>query len=507
MKAKRWVVLRRLSQTSFLLLFVYVLWSTTYPLNGPISPQLLFKINPLVMIFTSISERVVLPGIAIAAAVLALTVLLGRFFCGWLCPLGSTADLVGCFRGKGERGREEIDSVNTKLKKPKFFLLAAITVFALTGLQLAWIFDPLATFARFVSLNLIPTVTFAVDKSFAWVISNFNLRGPVYDLYRSLKSSLLGINIHFFSHSFAIFIFFAAICGSALYVPRLWCRCLCPLGAIYAMTAKAALMSRTVSECKNCKTCKSNCRMGAIRDDSSYSRGECILCMDCIYDCPTNITRFAWPLPKKIRPVSGVSTAHKEGIERRDFLLLSILAVSSLGFRFDLLRSRRERNVIRPPAALEEDEFINRCVRCGNCMKVCPTNGLQPVSFQSGLQGVWTPQLVPEIGYCEYNCTLCGRTCPTGAIRRLSLEQKHAAVLGLAKIDRSICIPWKENRQCVVCEEHCPTPDKAIKLKTDIVDGVTVLRPLVDGNLCVGCGICQTKCPTSPIRSIKVSPF
>ena len=508
MKIKGWVVLRRISQTVFLILFVYILWSTTYPLDGPLSPQLLFKINPLIMMFTSISERIILPGIIFAAAMLALTMVFGRFFCGWLCPLGSTADLVGCFRRRNGKAREEVDSLNAGVRKPKFLLLSMIALFAVAGIELAWVFDPMVIFARFISLNLIPSVTFAADRSFAWLISSFSLHGPVYDLYRALKPSLLGINIYFFSHSFVIFLFFAAICGSALAIPRLWCRSLCPLGAIYAVTAKTALLGREVSACENCGKCRSSCRMGAIRDDSSYAKGECILCMDCIYDCPTNITRFAWPLHEnEIRPAAGGSTAHKEGITRRDFLLLSTLGISSLGFNFNLRHIRRQRSVIRPPAALEEEEFINRCIRCGNCMKVCPTNGLQPVSFQSGFQGVWTPQLVPEIGYCEYNCTLCGKTCPTGAIRSLSLAEKHAANLGLAKVDRSLCIAWTGNRQCMVCEEHCPTPDKAIKLKRDTVKGKEVLRPLVDGNLCVGCGICQTKCPTSPIRAIRVIPF
>lgn len=480
MRTKRLVVLRRISQTAFSLFFVYILWSTTYPLDGPLSPQLLFKIDPLIMIFTSISERTALPGIIFAAAMLALTLVFGRFFCGWLCPLGSTADLVGCFRRKGKKGREEIDAANAKLRKPKFLLLIAITVLAAAGLQLAWVFDPLAIFARFISLNLIPAATFAA-----------------YVVYRPLKS-VLGINAYYFSHSLAIFAFFAAICGLAIAVPRLWCRSLCPLGAIYALTAKAALLNRTVKECKDCKKCKSVCRMGAIRDDSGYAKGECILCMDCVYDCPANITRFEW---------SGAAPADKEGITRRDFLILSTLGISSLGFNFNLRHLRKQRSVIRPPAALEEEEFINRCIRCGNCMKVCPTNGLQPVSFQSGFQGVWTPQLVPEIGYCEYNCTLCGKTCPTGAIRSISLDQKHDTGLGLAKVDRSICIAWAEEKQCIVCEEHCPIPEKAIKLKRDLTGGREVLKPLVDGNLCVGCGTCQNKCPTRPVRAIKVTPF
>jgi len=129
------------------------------------------------------------------------------------------------------------------------------------------------------------------------------------------------------------------------------------------------------------------------------------------------------------------------------------------------------------------------------------TNGLQPAIFESGLQGMWTPHLVPEIGYCEYTCTLCGEVCPTGAIPKLSVEEKKRTKLGIAKVDRSKCLAWSQNTQCIVCEEHCPVANKAIK----IVEG-GVLKPFVDPELCIGCGICQNKCPARPERAIKVLP-
>ena len=182
MKTKRWAVLRRISQTVFFFLFIYVLWSTTYPLNGGISPQVLFKIDPLIMIFTSLSEKVLLPGMIIATTMLALTLIFGRFFCGWLCPLGTAIDASGHFRKRSKKRMKEIDDVNAKARKPKFILLLLIAVFALAGLQLAWVFDPLAIFTRFVSLNLIPAVTLAANKGFEWLIQTFNLHGAVYDL-------------------------------------------------------------------------------------------------------------------------------------------------------------------------------------------------------------------------------------------------------------------------------------------------------------------------------------
>jgi formate hydrogenlyase subunit 6/NADH:ubiquinone oxidoreductase subunit I len=143
-------------------------------------------------------------------------------------------------------------------------------------------------------------------------------------------------------------------------------------------------------------------------------------------------------------------------------------------------------------------------------MRVCIANGLQPTWFEAGLEGMWSPVLVSRIGYCEYNCTLCGQVCPTGAIRRLSLQEKKKVKIGLAEIDRSRCLPWKGQSDCIVCEEHCPTPKKAIVLRKEqgmTMDGEIKLfnRPYVDEGLCIGCGICETRCPLTDRGAVYVT--
>ena len=191
-------------------------------------------------------------------------------------------------------------------------------------------------------------------------------------------------------------------------------------------------------------------------------------------------------------------------ISRRNFLFIifgSLLALGAKPQGGPWLK--REMTIIRPPGALAEEDFVNRCVRCGNCMKVCPTNALHPVTLQAGIEGIWTPQILPEIGYCEYKCVLCGRTCPTGALPALTPEKKSKTKLGTAAIDRSLCLPWAEGKECLVCQEHCPVSEKAIKFDT-YAGGLA--KPYVDPYLCVGCGICQNKCPVRPARAIKVSP-
>ena len=142
-------------------------------------------------------------------------------------------------------------------------------------------------------------------------------------------------------------------------------------------------------------------------------------------------------------------------------------------------------------------------------MKVCLTNGLQPSLFEAGLEGIWTPRFDFHIGYCQYYCTLCGQVCPTGALTELTQEEKKRTKIGLAYFDKNRCLPYAQGVECIVCEEHCPTPDKAIKF--EIADVKTKLgmrkikHPVVDLDLCIGCGICEYKCPLEDQPAIIVT--
>lgn len=167
-------------------------------------------------------------------------------------------------------------------------------------------------------------------------------------------------------------------------------------------------------------------------------------------------------------------------------------------------------DLIRPPGAKGEDEFLSRCIRCGECMKVCPTNAIQPAFAEGGIAGLWTPVLKMKLGYCEYECNLCSQVCPTQAIEQSGLEKKQQIRIGTAFFDRNRCLPWASARTCIVCEEHCPTPKKAIwfqEVQAMTPDGTmaTVKQPHVNPDLCIGCGVCENKCPINDRRGVHVT--
>ena len=221
-------------------------------------------------------------------------------------------------------------------------------------------------------------------------------------------------------------------------------------------------------------------------------------------DCPSEAVAFRWQV-RSWRP------AQQREYDPARRQLLGVLGLTAAGVALagvEPVTARQPATMIRPPGA-DTPEFSTLCVRCGACVRVCPTQGLQPSLFEGGVQNVLTPRLLPRLGYCSFACNACGQVCPTGAIPPLELEEKQQAVMGLASINRDRCLPWAYDIPCIVCEESCPVADKAIRLEEVQVlgpagDGMLLQRPRVLQELCVGCGICEFQCPMGGEAAIRV---
>jgi ferredoxin-type protein NapF len=154
---------------------------------------------------------------------------------------------------------------------------------------------------------------------------------------------------------------------------------------------------------------------------------------------------------------------------------------------------------LRPPGAIDEARFTGVCVRCGNCVRACPSRIIRPDLGGRGLAGLLAPALAFEEGYCREDCRACTEVCPSGAIARLGLEEKRRFVIGLARADRAICLLAK-GQDCTVCGRACPY--EAIVVP-EPADG-SPTEPRVDAARCNGCGACEALCPTAPGKAIRV---
>jgi len=282
----------------------------------------------------------------------------------------------------------------------------------------------------------------------------------------------------------------------------------------------------------------------------------------------------------------------KTPISRRTFLKTSTLVVTGGAIAYGAVSVpllRRDRLLLRPPGALDEDIFLASCIKCGQCLQVCPPQVVKLAGISQGF-GIGTPYIIPREGGCILCSGLpCVLACPTGAlahdlslgkdaemglavishpdtclsvlgvndlvyrlenfqkkrpsssdqtelkeiltslIKRLTEDEKKAwqhkfslpeisdkSLLKIPKQLENSDLKWIINfvgsasqaqKACQVCLEECPLKDEKTIVfvnRTHPDTGQDYVWPSVR-KTCVGCGVCEEKCPT-PVASIKITP-
>jgi polyferredoxin len=553
---------RRISQLFFFVLFLWFCIVTTvgdkfwqirnWPMNW------FLQLDPLVAVSTVLSTHKFYWGLHCGLGMIIVTIIFGRFFCGWVCPFGSIHHFVGVLGNRRKTVPEKI-ILNKYRKTQKIKYLVLVFLLGMAA------FPSISATLQTGLLDPIPLVT----RSFNLVLL------PILDRGTYLTS----VNARFYEFAWLILAIFGAAVLLNLLIPRFYCRFICPLGALLGLISRFSIwrIGKTQNECINCKLCEKSCE-GGCEPSANIKIAECVLCFNCRDDCKHDLIAY-----QTIPSQAGETQAD---ISRRGFVLSlvsGIVAVPALRLG-GKVTSNWYSGIVRPPGALAEPEFLQRCIKCGQCMRVCPTNVLQPAGVEGGLEGLWTPILNNRIGTsgCQLNCVACGQVCPTAAIRPITLDEKRGTgefadrgpiKLGTAFVDRNRCLPWSMDKPCIVCQENCPVSPKAIythEIFTTIRDGfakvkkvtgnsieidrsipagqvgtgdyyvlyqdgyrnkitgnsvssieisegklpavgsvieiqIRVQRPYVDIEKCIGCGICEHECPVSGRRAIRIT--
>jgi len=516
---------RRLSQVLFFLIFFWLILKTNFEVNFspgsgkeiilPYPVSIALQFSPLAALGTLLSSWTIFKGLLWSLVILIPTIFLGRFFCGWICPMGSLNHWISEIPSERlkRKGANKIQSNRyKKYQRIKYYILFFFLGAALLGSLQIGLLDPLALLARSIGTVVLPTLHTGAAGFLNW-IKSFGVPQiviPFQFVYDLLSPIFLTFRQAHFHTILTIGIFFILILLLNRVFTRFWCRGICPLGALLGLFSRFAIfgLEKDESGCDNCQLCLLHCQ-GADNPDigSRWRQAECHICLNCQAACPNSSLKFKFFPEQKVSRTNPAPT-QKIDITRRKLAasIVSGLAVVPLLRSGDAFEVNSNPRLVRPPGARPESDFLAKCIRCGQCMRVCPNNALHPTFMEAGLEGMWSPILIARIGYCEPTCTLCGQVCPTGAIEELTVKEKvgdektAANCIGTAFIDRGRCLPWAMGRPCIVCEEWCPTTPKAIYLKEETVinqkgEEVKVKQPYVEPDLCTGCGACEYACP------------
>ncbi len=512
-KFLRLTQVRVFSQVVFFGLFLFSVWATwTSRLEGyPVSR--LLEMDPLVAVSTALSTGYIYRYLGWALGIIVLTFLFGRVFCNWICPFGTLHQFVNyLFNIQPNSKRIE----QNRYHPAQYFKYAILVVFlimaALGALQIG-LLDPIVMMYR----------GFATFVSSAWnmlisAITPLFVRVGIEASWSDTLKFSPGAAHRIFVGSFWIGLWFLLFVALNLWKPRFFCRFVCPLGAFLGVLSRYSLfrINRDVTKCTDCNLCLTRCE-GAADPQSMVRKSECFSCMNCIDDCPEDALQFTM-----------IGLDRKQVVEAPDISRRRLVFAGITGLlAFPLLRNNGTAtdenfspHMIRPPGSVAEPEFLKKCIKCDQCINVCPTNVLQPATLkEGGFETLWTPVMNFNIGHCQLNCTLCSEVCPTGAIRKITVAEKlgkgeytHKGpiVLGTAFINTTRCLPWANQIPCVVCEEVCPVSPKAIQTideeVKDVFGKMVVLnKPFIVPDLCIGCGICQHECPVQDDPAVYVT--
>ncbi len=437
--------------------------------------------------------------VAVVAALVLLTLLLGRVYCSVICPLGILQDI---FWSVGRKKHKVVYSPEIKwLRYGTFVMFAAALIAGIA--PIVALLAPYSSFGRIASNLFAPLWQWGNN-----LLAYFAERMDSYAFYetevwiKSMPTFVIAV-------ATLIIIFVLARRGG-----RTYCNTVCPVGTILGVLAKYSLFKPVIdtSKCNGCGLCARNCKASCINAQAhavDYSR--CVACMDCIENCKRGAITYGIRR-KNAAPKAANASSTAPDASKRKFLTLSALFATTAALKAqekkvdgglavieDKIAPQRKTSIV--PAGSESiRHFAQHCTACQLCVSVCPNQVLRP---SARLEALMQPEMSYELGYCRPECTKCSEVCPTDAIKPLTAADKSSVRIGHAVLIKENCISYTKRKRCGNCARHCPVG--AIEMVDTGAEGSRPQRiPAINAERCIGCGACENLCPSRPFSAIYV---
>jgi polyferredoxin len=427
--------------------------------------------------------------------VLVLTLLSGRTYCSFFCPLGIGQDLFSRIGGRVKKKFRRYG-----FKKPftifRYSLLAITLIVTLIwGIYMLTLLDPYSIFGRFMTYFARPAVIY-LNNFFAGILGKF-------DIYTLSNIPIKSFSLVVYSVPATFFILVGVLSFTK---GRLYCNMICPVGTFLGLISKISILRIKFDEsaCTRCGRCAVRCKSSCIdflKHDIDITR--CVDCFNCVHICQDKALSYGIVKLKKKEHETDES---KRKIIAGSILLLFGLSRAASGQdkkapvpKKDSTVKENRTNPMCPPGGITIQDFNKECTACSLCISACPNGVLQPAFRQYGFAGIMQPVMDYHKSFCTYNCIICTEICPTYALHPLVLEAKKLTQIGKAKFIKDNCIVKTEKTACGACSESCPT--KAVQMIP--YEGNLVI-PEVTEDICIGCGHCEFACPTVPYKAIFV---
>lgn len=427
--------------------------------------------------------------------ILLLTLLSGRTYCSFFCPLGIGQDIFSRIGGKFRKRfrRYGYKKPHTVLRYSLLAILLVVTMF--WGIYMLTLLDPYSIFGRFMTYFAKPVVI---------TINNFlsNILGK-FDVYTLSHTPIKPFALVMYSIPMAFFLLIGVMSFTK---GRFYCNTICPVGTFLGLISKISLFRINIDEsaCTRCGRCAMQCKSSCIdflKHDVDVSR--CVDCFNCINICQEDAVSYGVVKLKKIE--HQVDESRRSAIASSVLLLLGVSSVAKA--QETKAPTPKKPSTVKeektfpvcPPGALSIDELNKKCTACSLCINACPNGVLQPAFKEYGLAGMMQPVMNYHKSFCTFKCTVCTEICPTHALQSLILEAKQLTQLGKVKFIKDNCVVKTEKTACGACSESCPT--KAVYMVP--FEG-NLLIPEVNDEICIGCGHCEYACPMTPYKAIYV---